>query len=125
VVAGQIGVELLVIRVGNTVVRTFGLVDVCVRASDQSRGLASMMLAEVTGYARACEMAFVILFADDDRLYIRNDWVHVSNLCTWVQIDDHATLGLARQLDPGVMMVKAVGSQGWPAGDVDLLGHLF
>jgi hypothetical protein len=125
VVAGQMGVELRVIRVGNTVVRTFGLVDVCVRASDQSRGLASMMLAEVTEFARACEMAFVILFADDDRLYTRNGWVHVSNRCTWVRIDNHATLGLARQLDPGVMMVKSVGSQAWPAGDVDLLGHLF
>jgi GNAT superfamily N-acetyltransferase len=125
VVAGQLGVELRVIRVGESVVRTFGLVDVCVRAKDQSRGLASMLLAEVTEFARMCEMAFVILFADDDRLYTRNGWMHVSNRCTWVKIDNHATLGVARQLDPGVMMVKAVGSQGWSAGDVDLLGHLF
>ncbi len=125
VVAGQMGVELRVIRVGEFVVRTFGLVDVCVRGSNQSRGLASMLLAEVTEFARACGMAFVILFADDDRLYARNGWVRVSNRCTWVKIDNHATLGLARKLDPGVMMVKAVGGRDWPAGDVDLLGHLF
>jgi len=70
-------------------------------------------------------MAFIILFADDDRLYARNGWARVSNRCSWVKIDDHTTLGLARQVDPGVMMAKAVGDQAWPAGDVDLLGRLF
>jgi hypothetical protein len=42
-----------------------------------------------------------------------------------VRINDHVTLGLARQEDPEVMMVKAVAGQAWPEGDVDLLGHLF
>ena len=124
-VVAQMGVELRVIRVGDDVVRTFGLVDVCVGRSVRSGGLASRMLAEVTEYARACGMAFVVLFADDERLYVRNGWGHVSSRCTWVKIDDHVTLGLAQQVDPGVMMVKAVCDQGWPAGDVDLLGHLF
>ncbi len=45
--------------------------------------------------------------------------------CSWVKIDNHTTLGLARKADPGVMTVKPVGNQAWPAGDVDLLGHLF
>ena len=123
-VAGQMGVELRVIRVGNTVLRTFGLVDVCVRGGDRSRGLGSTLLAKVTEFAQACVMAFVVLFADD-RLYTRNGWAHVTNRCTWVKIDDHVTLGLAQQVDPGVMMVKAVGHRTWPEGEVDLLGHLF
>src|SRR6266487_2053220 len=83
------------------------------------------LLAEVTDFARACGMAFIILFADDDRLYARNGWARVSNRCSWVKIHDHATLGIARQEDTGAMMVKAVGEQAWPEGDVDLLGHLF
>ena len=65
------------------------------------------------------------VFADDDRLYTRNGWARVTNRCTWVRIHDHATLGIARQEDTGAMMVKAVGEQAWPEGDVDLLGHLF
>jgi GNAT superfamily N-acetyltransferase len=125
VVAAQMGVELRVIRAGDLVVRTFGVVDLCVGGSERSRGLASMLLAEVTEFARACGMAFIILFADDDRLYARNGWAHVSNRCTWVKIDNHATLGLASRMDPGVMMVKTVGDQAWPADDIDLLGHLF
>jgi predicted N-acetyltransferase YhbS len=124
-VAGQMGVELRVIRVGDDVVRTFGVVDLCVSGSERSRGLAGRLLAEVTDFARACGMAFIILFADDDRLYARHGWARVSNRCSWVKINDHTTLGLASQVDPGVMMAKAVGDRAWPAGDVDLLGHLF
>jgi predicted N-acetyltransferase YhbS len=124
-VAAQMGVEFRVIRVGDTVLRTFGVVDLCVRASQRSRGLAGTLLTEVTELARSCGMAFIVLFADDDRLYARNGWTRVTNRCSWVRIDEHVTLGLARQADTGAMMVKALGEQPWPEGDVDLLGHLF
>jgi GNAT acetyltransferase-like protein len=123
--AAQMGVELRVIRVGSTVVRTFGVVDLCVTASERSSGLAGRMLAEVTELARACGMDFVILFADDDRLYTRNGWARAGNPCSWVKIHEHTTLGLAIQADTGALMVKAIGQQAWPDGEVDLLGHLF
>jgi hypothetical protein len=124
-VAAQMGVEFRVIRVGNTVVRTFGVVDLCVRESQRSRGQAGRLFAEVTELARSCGMAFIVLFADDDRVYASHGWARVTNRCSWVRIDDHVTLGLARQEDTGAMMVKALGEQAWPEGDVDLLGHLF
>jgi GNAT superfamily N-acetyltransferase len=123
--AGQLGVELRVIRAGPTVLRTFGLVDLCVRGSERSRGLAGRLLAEVTELARSCRMDFVILFADDDRLYTRNGWVRAANPCTWLKIDHHTTLGLARAEDTGALMVKKIGPHDWPDGEVDLLGHLF
>ena len=124
-VAAQMGVEFRVIRVGDSVVRTFGVVDLCVQESQRSRGLAGRLLAEVTELARSCGMAFIVLFADDARLYARNGWARVTNRCSWVRINEHVTLGLAQQADPGVMMVKAVGERAWPEGDVDLLGHVF
>jgi GNAT superfamily N-acetyltransferase len=124
-VAAQMGVEFRVIRVGGVVLRTFGVVDLCVTESQRSRGLAGTLLAELTELARSCEMDFIVLFADDDRVYARYGWARVTNRCSWVRIHDHVTLGLARQEDPGAMMVKALGEQPWPEGDVDLLGHLF
>ena len=124
-VVGQMGVELRVIRVGDTVVRTFGVVDLCVAESQRSRGLAGRLLAELTGFARDCGLAFVVLFADDDRLYVRNGWTRVTNRCSWLRINNHVTLGLAGPEDTGAMMIKAIGAQDWPEGDVDLLGHLF
>ena len=124
-VAAQMGVEFRVIRVGDTVLRTFGVVDLCVAEGRRSHGLAATLLTELTELARSCGMAFVVLFADDDRLYARNGWTRVTNRCSWLRINDHVTLGLAGPEDTGVMMVKAVGEQPWPEDDVDLLGHLF
>jgi GNAT superfamily N-acetyltransferase len=123
--AGQVGVELRVIRVGSSVLRTFGVVDLCVRGSGRSRGLAGRLLAEVTELARSCRMDFVILFADDDRLYTRHGWARAANPCSWLKIDNHTTLGLATAQDTEALMVKAIGQQAWPDGEVDLLGHLF
>ena len=122
---GQMGVELRVIRVGDEVVRTFGVVDLCVMPGERSHGLAARLLTEVTEFARSCGMDFVILFADDDRVYIRNGWVRAGNRCTWVKIHEHTTLGLARAADTGALMVKAIGPRPWPEGEVDLLGHVF
>jgi GNAT superfamily N-acetyltransferase len=123
--AAQMGVELRVIRAGDTVLRTFGVVDLCVGQSERSHGLASRLLAEVTEYARSCGMDFIILFADDSRLYDRNGWARAGNPCSWVKIHDHRTLGLAQAEDAGALMVKATGEQAWPEGEVDLLGHVF
>jgi GNAT superfamily N-acetyltransferase len=121
----QMGVELRVIRVGSEVFRTFGVVDLCVMQGERSRGLAARLLAEVTEFARSCGMDFVILFADDERVYTRNGWAHAGNRCTWLKIHDHTTLGLARAAETGALMVKGIGQQTWPEGEVDLLGHLF
>jgi GNAT superfamily N-acetyltransferase len=123
--AAQMSVELRVIRVGADVVRTFGVVDLCVSESERSRGLAGRLLAEVTEYARSCAMDFVILFADDSRLYDRNGWAPAANPCSWLKINGHRTLGLAIAQDTDALMVKAIGEQAWPEGDVDPLGHLF
>jgi GNAT superfamily N-acetyltransferase len=122
---GQVGVELRVIRAGRNVLRTFGVVDLCVSESQRSRGLAGQLLAEVTQLAGSCGMDFVILFADDDRLYTRNGWARVANPCTWLKIHEHATLGVATAQDTGALMVKKIGQRAWPEGEVDLLGHVF
>ncbi|HET7018515.1 MAG TPA: GNAT family N-acetyltransferase [Streptosporangiaceae bacterium] len=123
--AGQVGVELRMIRVGGDVLRTFGVVDLCVRTSKRSRGLASRLLAEVTELARSCEIDFIILFADDDRLYLKNGWTRAANRCSWLKINEHTTLGLATAEDTGALMIKRLGRPTWPDGEVDLLGHLF
>lgn len=124
-IAAQMGVEFRIIRAGDTVLRTFGVVDLCVAKAQRSHGLAGKLLAELTELARSCGMAFIILFADDDRLYTRNGWARVPNRCSWLRINDHVTLGLAGPEDTGALMVKATGEQPWPEDDIDLLGHLF
>jgi GNAT superfamily N-acetyltransferase len=126
VLVAQMGVELRPVRAGEAVVRTLGVVDLCVDEGARSRGLASRLLQEVTAAAEAGAFDFVLLFADDERVYLRNGWTRVDNRCTWLKIDEHRTLGLAvRESLADALMVKATGGLAWPEGDVDLLGHVF
>jgi GNAT superfamily N-acetyltransferase len=120
---GQLAVELRMIRVADQVFRTLGVVDLCVRPEGRSQGVAGLLLDNVLALARHSD--FVVLFADDDRLYRRNGWVRVDNPVTWLKVHEHTTLGLAEKIVPGAMMVKPTGTVPWPPGDVDLLGHLF
>jgi GNAT superfamily N-acetyltransferase len=124
-VAAQLGLEYRVIRVGDDILRTFGVVDLCVREGFRGQGLAGRLLTETMAYAAACAMDFVLLFADDDRLYRRAGWDRVDNPLSWVKINEHATIGLAQAVTPHEMMVRAVGRRPWPAGEIDLLGHVF
>jgi GNAT superfamily N-acetyltransferase len=77
---GQLAVELRMIRVADQVLRTLGVVDLCVRDNARSQGIANLLLDEVLTLAHDSD--FVILFADDDRLYSRNGWVRVDNPVT-------------------------------------------
>jgi GNAT superfamily N-acetyltransferase len=121
----QMGVELRMVRAGGAILRTFGVSDLCVSRRARSRGLGSRLLAAVSEYARACGMDFIVLFADDDRLYTRDGWARAGNACSWLKIHEHAMLGLATMQDTGALMVKKTGPRPWPDGELDLLGHLF
>jgi len=123
--AAQMGVELRIIRNGVHVMRVFGIVDLCVMPTSRSLGVATTLLKGVTQFARECDVEFIVLFADDDRLYLKNGWTRVDNPCSWVKIDNHTTLGIAGNVKTHAMMVKAMSDRPWPEGEVDLLGHLF
>jgi hypothetical protein len=124
-IEAQMGVEFRMIRNSEHVLRILGVVDLCVMPTNRSRGLATTLLDEVTRFGQQCEVEFIVLFADDDRLYTRNGWTRVDNRCSWTRIKDHRTLGLAENEDSGAMMVKSLTDRTWPSGEVDLLGHLF
>ena len=51
VLVAQMGVELRPVRVGEAVVRTLGVVDLCVDVSARSRGLASRLLTSTGRWA--------------------------------------------------------------------------
>lgn len=121
----HLGVELRIIRVGDAVLRTFGVVDLCVHENARSHGLATRLLAELTTYAQDCRIDFIILFADDERVYTRNGWVRVDSPLSWVKINEHRTIGLATDVTPHELMARPVGQLSWPTGPIDLLGHVF
>ncbi|MEU8817669.1 hypothetical protein [Actinoplanes sp. NPDC048796] len=87
--------------------------------------MAGRLLTELTAYATACAMDFILLFADDDTLYTRHGFTRVANPLSWVKINDHQVIGLARSVTPHELMARPVTTATWPPGEIDLLGHVF
>ena len=123
-VAAQMGVEFRMIRVGESVARTFGVVDLCVAESRRCQDLASRLLAEVTASARACGMDSSSCLPTTVA-FTRERMGSGRQRCSWVKIPRARDNGLATQESQDFMMVKPIAARAWPDGDVGLLGHMF
>jgi GNAT superfamily N-acetyltransferase len=123
--AGHMGVDHRVIRVGDEPLAIFGVIDLCVAPRYQHRSLATQMLRLLEDLARDTQRDAIVLFADDHRLYTANEYQRIETPCTWMMIDDHRTLGITTQSLGAIMMVKPITRPRWPGGAVDMLGYLF
>jgi GNAT superfamily N-acetyltransferase len=121
----QVGIEHRVITNAGIPARIFGLIDLCVAPQWRSQKIATTLLQKVEQLGHASDIDFLILFADNHRLYADNGYCQVTNLCRWMMVDEHQTLGIAERVLADCMMIKQIGAQPWQDGMVDLLGHLF
>jgi N-acetylglutamate synthase-like GNAT family acetyltransferase len=124
-VVAQVGVEHRVIRVGDAVHRVFGVIDLATHSAHRGRGLAGALLERLEATAREYGVEFVILFADDQRLYERRGYVQADNTLKFLGIDEHQSVGVLERSLPEAFMVLEVGESRWLPGLVDLLGYLF
>jgi GNAT superfamily N-acetyltransferase len=120
--AGQMGVDHRVIRVGD---EPLSVIDLCVAPRYQHRSLATQMLQMLEALARETRRDAIVLFADDHRVYAANGYQRIETPCTWMMIDDHRTLGITTRSLGDSLMVKPISLPRWPDGAVDMLGYLF
>jgi GNAT superfamily N-acetyltransferase len=121
----QMGIEHRVITNTGIPARIFGLIDLCVASSYRSQKIATTLLQRIEELGRTSKIDFLVLFADDSRLYAENGYQRVENLCRWLKVDEHQIIGVGEKSLSDCMMVKQVGEQTWQNGIVDLLGYLF
>lgn len=69
---------------------------------------------------------FILLFADNMSLYLRNGYKPVKNKIKWLKIDNEKiiTNGISFETIDGIM-IKEVGKIDWSEGDLDFLGYLY
>lgn len=121
----QLGIEHRVIANTGVPAQIFGLIDLCVASSYRRQKIATTLLQQIETLARKSGIDFLVLFADDARLYVQNGYQRVDNCCRWMKVDEHQTLGIGEAPMSDCMMVKPIGEQRWLSGTVDLLGYLF
>lgn len=121
---GHLGLEHRVIGTNGGPREIFGIVDLCVAPRWRGCGVASRMLDWLEALARESGIPFLVLFAQDRRLYERNGYRHAGNPLRWAKIHEHRLTGVAEE-PLAELMVKSVAGAPWPEGVVDLLGHQF
>jgi GNAT superfamily N-acetyltransferase len=121
----HMGIEHRVITNGGKPVRIFGIIDLCVSKQYRSQKIATKLLHQVESLGRTHSIDFLVLFADDDRLYKANGYQRVENICRWVMIDEHQTIGVAERSLADCMMIRLMAGQEWENGLVDMLGYVF
>lgn len=123
----QMGIEDRAINIDGDIARIFGVIDLCVADGYRSNNIATNLLRMLEDLGRKNGIEFIILFADDHRLYKRNGYKLVENICRWLAIDDEKFKSLDIFERPLIdcFMVKSLSQKPWKDGVVDLIGYLF
>jgi len=123
--AAHLAVEHRMISVEGTPYRIFGVVDLCVHPDYQHQRLASKLLSTLEQLAKDSQVDFILLIAAEQGIYENNGFFAADNLCRWLMLVNHRTVGIARRKLHDCLMVKCISGKPWPDGEVDFLGAVF
>lgn len=124
-IIGQAGIDYRVMSLNENPIRVWGYLEVCVDPEFQGKQIAGKLLQKGEEMARKNNIDFMLLFADDPRLYLNNGFMQCpDNQLTWLKIDEHKTLGIANQ-NVKELMIKAIAELKWEPGDLDMMGYLY
>lgn len=119
-----LGIDYRIVSIDGVAVKIFGIIDFCVAPELQGQGIGSEMLSFVAKYAETKDVDFLVLIADDPKIYLKQGYKNIATYCSWLRIDRHKNYGVAVELIDD-LYVKPVGNKEWPPGHVDLLGYMF
>ncbi|MFD2616051.1 GNAT family N-acetyltransferase [Terrilactibacillus laevilacticus] len=123
---GQVGLDYRVMNLDGCPVRILGVIDLCVSPKHQSQEIGSKLLLEIDHFSRERNIDFILLFADNPKLYLKNGYKSVKIKCKWLKIDheNHMTKNIGDEVIDE-LMIKKTGEMNWSDGDLDLLGYLY
>ena len=123
-IVGHMALVMRDIRLGERLCPIAGLAEVATDPERRGAGIASALLQEAIGRARASLAEFLVLFGDRP-IYAGHGFVMANNRLTYPVLDDVRTHRVTRRVDPG-LMVLPLREAAWDfAAPVDLVGHLF
>lgn len=120
----QVGLDYRIMNLNGSNIKVLGIIDLCVKEQYRGKNIASVLLNKVEEFARIHNLDFLLLFADRETVYQRNGFVHANNICKWLKINEHKTLGVGEE-EIDELMIKKVGHKDWEDGYLDMLGYLY
>ncbi|MDF2891266.1 MAG: family N-acetyltransferase [Clostridia bacterium] len=110
VLVAHVALDYRIMNLNGSTIKVLGIIDLCVKREYRSKKLASELLNEVDAFSRMHNIDFLLLFADIDGLYHKNGFIGVKNICKWLRIDEHKTLGVGEEVVKE-LMIKKTGSK--------------
>ncbi|GIN39358.1 GNAT family N-acetyltransferase [Heyndrickxia oleronia] len=125
-IVGQVGLDYRVMNLNGKPIRVLGIIDLCVSKIKRSQGIGSLMLSKINDFCEEKLVDFLLLFADNQKLYLNAGFKSVNNECKWLKIDNEnqTTYGIGEEKF-NELMIKEVGNIKWKNGKLDLLGYLY
>ncbi len=121
----HMAVEHRNINVGEVLSKIFGVVDLCVDKTFQSKNIASSILKELEDLGTQHQIDFIVLIAQNHEVYEKNGFTVENNTCRWLMINGNQTLGVGHRRIEECLMVKPINDKKWNSGLIDFLGHIF
>ena len=124
-VVGQVGIDYRAMNLGGRLIDVVGIVDLCVSSEYQGKGIGTQLLQTVEN--QFTEKAdFILLFADEHKIYLNNGFQLANNKVTWLGIDEGKTIGILSENMGDCLMYKSIkkGAK-WTEDDLDMMGYLY
>ena len=121
----HVGIDHRVIRLGDKIFKVFGMVDLCVEEKYQSQKIGSSLLEKIEEEAKAYEIDFLLLVAEQFDLYTRNGFKVVENTSKWLMLRNQHSFGILHRKLKNCILYKPVNDKEWTEGTLDFLGTVF
>ncbi|MCM0148669.1 GNAT family N-acetyltransferase [Photobacterium galatheae] len=121
---GHMGLDYRVIRTGDAVLKTLGVIDFCVHEHVRGQGIGSSMLVALSEYAQTRDVDFLMLMSERTQFYSRHGFQPVTAHHSWLRLHEHQNYGIG--FEPlNELLVQSVNGLAWPSGHIDWLGYMF
>ncbi|HAT7741496.1 TPA: GNAT family N-acetyltransferase [Vibrio vulnificus] len=121
---GYLGLDYRAVKVGNEVYNVLGIIDFCVAEQYQGKGIGSLMLSEVSSFAKGKGVDFIMLISELEDFYLRHGYSKIETIHSWLRLNEHTNYGVAvEHIDD--LFIKPVSGKEWVNGHLDWLGYMY
>jgi len=127
-VLGQIGLDYRIMTLNDSPIKVLGVIDFAVLPTEQGKGYGTKLLLELDNIAKSNQhnIDFILLFADNSKIYTKNGYKVSDQKVKWLAIDNHINHGIFEKQLFGCLMYKKIGTMEWNNKlTLDMLGYLY
>lgn len=122
---GHVGIDFRIMRLNDQPITVIGVIELCVLEERRNHYIASFLLEEAERLAINSTADFLFLFSKNGTIYQKHNYHYVENICTWLKIHEHNTIGIGEEFISNKIMVKKISDKKWETGNLDFLGYIY